>query len=865
MRLARRWLVWLCLALPAAALGGATISVPRDYATIKSAVLAAAAGDTIEVDDGYYFEDTIILDKPLTLKARHPFRTIVCGTGEGSRAEAILIIRSSVVIDGLLLRNGVNGILQRDSPDVDWHARNLVILKMERAGISINDPGSNIGRGRVENLIVDSCDRGIEANDAYGFEVVNGFISRCRVAVRAYNHLFFRLRNVAIWDCRAAFFESQVPVRPPRTNTVTLGPQVAVLDYLPGERDRILKGFLASPRFFGAPLFSGGDVPQEVVSRGIFLSIAGDILLGEGDDRRAAEFYEAALLVERALRSGGLGWKAHGGLAACLERQGQLSAALAHYRESLDMFEVFRQRIMLQHNDAGFYADKLNIYLSLIQLLLRLDRQDPSAGYLCQILAVMERSKARGFIDSLEEAELGLPAKATPGLRQEEGDLSRAITRLQVQLHNPYLSDPRRLALEMRLQEAENAYTDLLARLRRKVFGTAPPPVPEPLSAKEIRDRLLDRETALIEYMLGPDGSVALLATAGSLSVSLLPGRREIRRLTENYLGYLTVSSPSGFHGAKGGARLNELLLGPFAGELRKGTRKIIVVPDGELIDLPFEALVDSDGRYLVEKYEFSYVHSASALAMLKERSRRRTAEDLLAVGVSQPPRPGSSVFQFSPQLSQLRYVSNEVREVGRGYIGGKKHALMDAQAEEGALKRLNWTDYRVIHFAVHAIFDPDHWTRSSLLLWQNGPSDEDGYFQVRDIFPLSLASDLVVLSACQTAKAGLHSGEDMAGLSNIFLFAGSRSVLVSQWNINDRSTAVFMRYFYDSLASGREVGAAVREAKTRMIRSKYRHPFYWAAFNLIGCSSGSYSTSKTRDDEASSRLLSSRARMVQR
>jgi CHAT domain-containing protein len=865
MRALPRWLIGFCLTLPITSWAGVTRFVPQDYATIKSAVLAAAPGDTVEVADGYYFEDTIILDKPLTLKAQHPFRAIVCGTGEGNRAEAILVIRSSVVIEGLVLRNGVNGILQRDSPDVDWQARNLAILKMERAGISINDPGSNIGRGRMENFIVDSCARGIEANDAYGFEVSNGLISRCGAGVWAYNHIFFRLRNVAIWDCQRAFSESPVSVRPPRTNAVTLGPQVAVLDDLPGERDKILKGFLASPRFFAAPLFSGRDVPQEVVSRGIFLLIAGDILLGRGEDRRAAEFYDAALQAERELRSGGLGWKAYGGLAACLERQGQLSAALDDYRRSLDMFEVLRSRIVLQHIDPGFYRDKLEIYLSLIRLLQRLDRDDPAADYLCQILVVMERLKARGFIDSLEEAELGLPAMATPGLRQEEADLSRAITRVQVQLHNPYLSDRRRLALELRLQEDENAYTDLLVRIRRKVLGTAAPPALEPLSAREIRDRLLDPETALVEYMLGPDFSVALLATAGSLSVSFLPGKQELKSLIGSYLGFLTAPGEGDFRARKGGVRLSKLLLGPFGSELKKGIRRIIVVPDGELIDLPFESLVDTDGRFLVEKYEFSYVHSASTLVMLQERTRKRTGEDLLAVGVSQPPRPGSSVFQFSPQLSELRHVTSEVKAAERAYVWGKRRVLMDARAEEGVLKRLNWSDYRIIHFAVHGIFDPDHWTRSSLLLWQNGPSDEDGYLQVRDIFPLNLASDLVVLSACQTAKAGLHTGEGMTGLSNIFLFSGSRSVLVSQWNINDRSTAVFMKYFYDSLASGREVGTAVREAKIRMIRSRYRHPFYWAAFNLIGCSSGSYSTSNTREAVARSRLLSSMATTVQR
>jgi CHAT domain-containing protein len=104
-----------------------------------------------------------------------------------------------------------------------------------------------------------------------------------------------------------------------------------------------------------------------------------------------------------------------------------------------------------------------------------------------------------------------------------------------------------------------------------------------------------------------------------------------------------------------------------------------------------------------------------------------------------------------------------------------------------------------------------------------------------------------------------------MTGLSNIFLFAGSRSVLVSQWNINDRSTAVFMGHFYSSLASGRDLGAALREAKTKMIGSGFRHPFYWAAFSLIGCSWGSYSISNSREAEASSPSLLSRASTVHR
>jgi CHAT domain-containing protein len=865
MRAVGRWLVWLSLAIPTVARASETRFVPRDFPTIKSAVLAASPGDTVEVDDGYYFEDTIILDKPITLKARTPFRAVIYGTGEGLRTEAILVIKSSVDVEGFILKNGTNGILQRNSPDVDWTARNLAILNMSRAAISINDPANNIGRGRVENVIVDHCKQGVETNDAYGIEVVSCLISRCQAALWAYNHVYFRVNHTLVWNCRTAFSESTSPVLSPRTNVITRGQQVVVLDGLPGSPENIIDGILASPRFFGAPVFSSRNIPDETISRGIFLLIAGDIFLARGEFQRPGRFYEAALRVGQAAGFEELDWRADFGLAACFERRGQLQPALEHYRRALNVFEELRGKFPLRLYNPGFFEDKLAVHFSLIRLLREMHQRDPSRGYLEEVFAVMERSKARGFMDSLEEAELGFSATATPDIRQEEARIANRIAYLQTKLHNPYLSKRKWAELELGLAEAENNYTDLLIRIRRKIAGGGRGRYAEPLGYPEIRERILEKETALVEYMLGQDYSVGLMATAKTLSAVLLPGRTELARLVGNYLSFLTLDGGRIFRAHKGGQRLNDVLLGPFRTELREGIRKIIIVPDGQLFDLPFEALVDEDGRFLVEKYEFSYVHSASALVRLHERIRKRTGDDLLAVGISQPPRPRSSVFGSIQRFPRLRHVSGEVRAAERSYVGGKKHVLLDASAEEGALKRLNWRDYRIIHFAVHGIFDDENWTRSCLLLWQNGETGEDGYLQVRDLIPLSLASDLVVLSACQTAKASLQTGEGLIGLSNIFLFAGSRSVMVSQWNINDKSTAVFMGSFYELLASGLQVGEALRQAKIKMVNSRYGHPFHWAAFALIGCSSGSYSISNSREAEASSRLLSSRARTVQR
>jgi CHAT domain-containing protein len=531
----------------------------------------------------------------------------------------------------------------------------------------------------------------------------------------------------------------------------------------------------------------------------------------------------------------------------------------------LKVFEDLRGRFPFRLYNPGFFGDKLAVHLSLIRLLTEMHRRNPAGGFLEEVFAVMELAKARGFMDSLEEAELGFSARATPQIQQEEARISGKIALLQTQLHNPYLSTLKHAQIDASLDEAEDMYNDLLIRIRRKVVGDGPRHYPEPLGYGDVRRRLLGDDTALIEYMLGQDSSVGLLVTTRKLSVASLPAKAEIGRLVRNYLGFLTFDPRRTFRAARGGQRLNDLLLGPFQSELAKGIKKIIVVPDGQLFDLPFEALVDESGRFLVESYEFSYAHSASALVRLMERIRIRTGEDLLAVGTSQPPHPGSSIFGSIERFSGLRHVAAEVRAAERSYGQGHAHVLMDAQAEESVLKKLNWLNYRIIHFAVHGIFDDDNWTRSCLLLWSNGSSPEDGYLQVRDILPLTLASDLVVLSACQTAKGGFETGDGLIGLSNIFLFAGSRSVLVSQWNINDKSTAEFMKQFYEALASSLSISSALREAKIRMINSRYRHPFHWAAFALIGCASGSYSTWNSRDAQPSSRPSSSSALTVQR
>ena len=118
--------------------------------------------------------------------------------------------------------------------------------------------------------------------------------------------------------------------------------------------------------------------------------------------------------------------------------------------------------------------------------------------------------------------------------------------------------------------------------------------------------------------------------------------------------------------------------------------------------------------------------------------------------------------------------------------------------------------------------------------------NQEDGLLQPRDISNIELNSDLVVLSACQTGKGKIEKAEGILGFTRAFLNAGAESVLASLWEIDDKTTPQFMKYFYTFLEQGEVKSKALQLAKIQMIESGFSHPFYWASFILFGKSNTS-------------------------
>jgi CHAT domain-containing protein len=282
---------------------------------------------------------------------------------------------------------------------------------------------------------------------------------------------------------------------------------------------------------------------------------------------------------------------------------------------------------------------------------------------------------------------------------------------------------------------------------------------------------------------------------------------------------------------------------------------RIIIAPDGILHLLPFEALQDSRGQYLLKSHIISYVPSGTILDTLRRGQRHELApKPLLAVGdVAYENQGGAGKRLPSPTsvrgriergiadlsgvaLSDLPQTREEVEEIGK-IVGPNAVILLAKDATETAFKKEPLDQFRVFHLAVHGFADTQYPERSALVLGIDPKSVDDGLLQVREIIRLRLNAELTTLSACDTGVGKLQGQEGISNLVEAFLVAGSKSVVASLWSADDTSASALMEHFYKRLSEGESIDSALRNAKLDLL-AKYGDqlsPFYWAAFIPVG------------------------------
>jgi CHAT domain-containing protein/Flp pilus assembly protein TadD len=293
-----------------------------------------------------------------------------------------------------------------------------------------------------------------------------------------------------------------------------------------------------------------------------------------------------------------------------------------------------------------------------------------------------------------------------------------------------------------------------------------------------------------------------------------------------------------------------------------KDVENLIIVADGELGHLPFEAFLMTnvinrsilpykDLHFLLKDYNVSYNYSATLWNENLTLSNKTNNGKILACASSYPPVDSALLelrlpyfFKLRSTLQELPAAQEEIKALSNNFEGT---FLWNDATNEHFFKQ-NAADYAVIHLAMHGILDPNRPMLSSLVFTEDKDTLEDNFLQAYEISRLKLNADLVVLSACETGYGKFEQGEGVISLARSFMYAGVPSLVVSLWQVNDGSTAVIMKNFYENLAAGMNKAEALRQAKLSYLENTEgisAHPAFWSPFIQLGDSKPIYLATK--------------------
>lgn len=584
------------------------------------------------------------------------------------------------------------------------------------------------------------------------------------------------------------------------------------------------------------------------------LTSIGMVHVNKEDCIKAESYLNKALTEARKAHSDPLIMRLFYGLGLCKERSGDYGQAISNYDECLRIIDIIGSKIVDDINRAGYAQDKAEIYQKLINLYYSLFQKTKSNVFEREIFSAAERAKARSFVEYLERLSARSSAPAAGKSNPEEEKLKTSRLDILKKLSESGLEIEKKSQLEIQLRRID----DMASILNTNEFlqtETAEIPT-KPVALDAVQKKLLKSDTALIEYILGNERSFLIFISSASYKVIELPPQDKITNMLTGFLRYLENSGMNPTTGTAAARRLYKELFSPVESLIPKSVTNLIIVPDGILFDLPFETLVcDQDKKsridYLMNHYFLSYAPSVSAYFYLLKRPKPASyRKDLLAFGApsySTSVSPGNKNSRSPSQIllelyekngfsvSPIPYGEKEVTEISRYFKADKRDVYVKTRASEQALKSINFHDYRIVHFACHAFSDENFPLRSALVFSLEDEGEEDGFFQVVEMYRFRLNAELTVLSACQTGKGKNIQNEGVLGLPRVFFYMGSRSVISTLWRIDDQATSQFMGYFYDYYARGKSKSQALQLAKKKMMRSRYSHPFYWAAFVLTG------------------------------
>jgi len=500
----------------------------------------------------------------------------------------------------------------------------------------------------------------------------------------------------------------------------------------------------------------------------------------------------------------------------------QLKEARAALEESIATIERMRDNVSGGAAARQRFMEKRTEPYRLLALVASMQKDWPVA------LNSSERGKGRILLDVYTGNGLTSNASLSDDERAEEARLRSGFLALDMQADRQASMPEVDPAETMKLDDAvDKARADLVAyrqqlyahhpelRIRRADFT--------PLTLNDMQALIPDRTTVLLEYELSESGSYLYVVTRGEAESAAIHGyklavtQNELDRRVRQYHDQLASRDPEFAANARW---LYDALIAPAQAQLRNA-KALVVAPDGVLWQAPFQTLERPDGHYLLEQTAVDYVPSLAVLQALKASAPHQ--------------RPAFTVLAMGDPGGQTQEQANETLAVAKLYGPENAHTLLGKAATLDEFLKTS-PRYDVVHIAAHGVFDDREPMSSHMLLASSNSTPQAGWLRAREIQTMQLEAELVVLSGCETGKGSFEDGEGLVGMSWATLAAGAHGSLASAWRVEASSTTELMIAFHRNMLHGLSKAESLRMAELQVMHSdKYAHPFYWAAFVLMG------------------------------
>jgi CHAT domain-containing protein/Tfp pilus assembly protein PilF len=628
---------------------------------------------------------------------------------------------------------------------------------------------------------------------------------------------------------------------------------------------------------------------RDLCSLGIVASHRGNVAKSE-------EYYRQGLEIRKKLAPDSADYAESLAAVAGIMRDKQEAAEAAQlYELAIDVLDSQLAHLGGSSDiRAGFRAKHAEYYLDYAALLLKQNK--PELAF-----QVLERSRARTLLEALTEAHVDIRQGANPAMLERERMLQATLTaksNRKINLMEGKHTDEQVAAFNKAIDELVSQYREIEGRIRILSPNYAALTQPRPLSAKDVQQQLLDADTALLIYALGEKHSFVFVVTPTSLDSYELQKRSKIEDVAHRAYDLLTSRNrwikgesslqrknrlaKSEAEYEKTAATLSQMIIAPVAAQL--GRKRLLIVADGTLQYIPFAILpvpagdVSKPAMPLIAEHEIVNLPSASVLALLRRQANGRAfgakevavfADPVFDKDDSRVTKAAKSkqdvvlaskekmILSFPYQLTRslddvglgtrqtgvalqrLAFSRQEADSIMAMTSPGKGMEARDFMASRETALSNDLGQYRIVHFATHGLLDNEHPELSGLVLSlvdQEG-KPKDGFLDLEDVYNLTLPSDLVVLSACETGLGKQITGEGLVGLTRGFMYAGATRVVASLWRVDDAATAELMKGFYRGmLKEGLPPAASLRQAQLEMWKDKRWHdPYYWAAFTIQG------------------------------